>query len=107
MREGKAYPSSSPPDYTPVDVHNASGPSTVSKWNPKGWPLWGKIAAGLLLVGIIIAIIVGAVVGSKNHKSYPNYSKLTYAIEDRYEGEGFFDDFDFFNDYDPAEGFVQ
>lgn len=105
MIGNKAYPSGAPPQYSAVDMHTKTA-ATGSKWNPLHWPLWGKILGGVIVVAVIIAIIVGAVEGSKAD-SYPNYSKLTYNITDRYEGEDFFNDFDFYTGYDPAEGFVQ
>lgn len=104
MHENKAYPSSAAQDYSPVDT-NAPG-TPRSKWNPLGWPKWAKITGVIVIVAIIVAIIVGAVEGSKKN-AYPNYSKLNYSIEDRYEGEEFFDNFYYFDGYDPAEGFVQ
>ncbi|KAF1343936.1 concanavalin A-like lectin/glucanase domain-containing protein [Delphinella strobiligena] len=104
MHETKAFPSSSPPHYSPVDTNNAAQ-SSGSKLNPLKWPLWAKITGAVFVIAVIVGIIVGAVVGTKK-ESYPNYSRLTYTIADRYEGEEFFDNFDFFNTYDPAEGFV-
>ncbi|KAL1296710.1 hypothetical protein AAFC00_000184 [Neodothiora populina] len=103
MHENKAFPSGSPPEYTAVTTNAPA--AARSKWNPLGWPLWGKLLGVALVIGIIVGIIVGAVVGTKKH-AYPNYSRLVYSIEDRYEGEEFFDNFDYFHDYDPAQGFV-
>lgn len=105
MHENKAFPSSSPPNYSPVDTNNAAQ-SSGSSLNPLKWPLWAKITGAVVVIAIIVGIIVGAVVGTEK-ESYPNYSRLTYTIADRYEGEEFFDNFDFFNTYDPANGFVQ
>lgn len=101
MHEAKVQSGSS--DYAPVTTDNAA--PHRAKWNPLGWPKWAKFVGVLLIIGIIIGIIVGAVVGSRKNR-YPNYSHLTYVIEDRFEGEAFFDNFDYFDDVDPAGGFV-
>lgn len=109
MIEAKAFPNSSEPAYSPVDpAHGKSMTAAhASRWNPLHWPLWGKIAGGLLLVGVLIAIIVGPIEGTKHKNRYPNYSRLNYSIQDRYEGEDFFDNFDYYSGVDPADGFVE
>lgn len=54
-----------------------------SKWNPRNWSLWTWLIAILVVVCALVAIIVGAVVGSRDSgSSYPDYSRLTYAIKD-------------------------
>lgn len=37
---------------------------------------------------------------------YPDYSALTYTLQDTYSGTSFFDGFDYFTGYDPTSGFV-
>lgn len=77
-----------------------------SNFNPKNWGMKTKIAAGVGIVVILVAIIVGAVVGTRMNR-YPAYSKLSYAIKDTYSGTDFFDKFDYFTGEDPTAGFVQ
>jgi hypothetical protein len=77
-----------------------------SRWNPKTWSKKGWIIAGTVVGAVVLlAVIVGAVEGSKA-TSYPDYSPLNYQLEDTYAGTDFFDNFDYFTGYDPAEGFV-
>ncbi|GAB7348803.1 hypothetical protein MBLNU459_g7521t2 [Dothideomycetes sp. NU459] len=102
MVGNKAFPTSNPPPYHEFDYGKTSA---ASKWNPLHWPLWAKITAAAATVIVIVAIIVGAVEGTKSG-AYPDYSKLTYAIQDRYEGTDFFSNFNYFEGYDPASGFV-
>lgn len=103
MQHNKAYPSHSAQSYG--DPYDRIGQSSGSKWNPKNWPRWAIVTAIIASIAIIIAIIVGAVEGSKS-SAYPNYSKLTYALEDTYQGTDFFSNFDYFTGYDPSSGFV-
>lgn len=74
-------------------------------WKPKYWRkrTWGIV--GALIVIIIVVVIVVAVLVSKANR-YPNYTKLSYSLADEYSGDTFFDQFDYFTGYDPAEGFV-
>lgn len=95
------------PAYGPPPAYTEKSAATGSRWNPKNWSrklLIGVIVAAIL---IIAAIVIGAVLGTKNSGSYPDYSRLTYTLEDEYSGTGFFDDFDYFTGYDPSSGFVQ
>jgi len=80
--------------------------ATHSKWNPLHWPTWAKVTGIIVTVAVIVAIIVGAVEGSKNSGSYPDYSFLNYTIADNYTGTTFFDNFDYYTGYDPSSGFV-
>ena len=69
---------------------------------------WSKkvvIIASILAVIAIVAIIVGAVLGTRA-SSYPDYSALSYTLQDTYSGTSFFDNFDYFTGYDPTSGFV-
>lgn len=92
-----------PPSYTPVDAHDFAEPS---KWNPLHWPTWAKITVPLVTIACIAGIVAGAVEGTKA-EAYPDYSYLNYTIAKRYEGTDFFDNFDYWDTYDPADGFVQ
>ncbi|KAL2010734.1 hypothetical protein VTN00DRAFT_6541 [Thermoascus crustaceus] len=76
-----------------------------SRFDPRGWSLRKKAIVGIIVIVIIVVVIVGAVEGWKTNR-YPNYSRLNYSLRDTYEGTSFFDNFQYFSDYDPAEGFV-
>lgn len=77
-----------------------------SRFDPRGWSLRKKAIVAIIVIVIIVVIIVGTVEGWKTNR-YPNYSRLNYSLKDTYEGTSFFDNFQYFSDYDPAEGFVQ
>lgn len=72
--------------------------SRRSRWHPGtwGWKKWAIIAITFLVV--IIAIIVGAVLGVRAN-AYPDYTALSYSLKDTYEGESFFDNFNYFTGY--------
>lgn len=59
----------------------------------------------IFIVTLIITIISAVEVSRANR--YPHYSKLTYHLSQTYTGPSFFDNFDYFTGYDPAQGFVQ
>ncbi|KAI1168961.1 concanavalin A-like lectin/glucanase domain-containing protein [Nemania serpens] len=73
-------------------------------WKPQHWRVRTWVIAGVVLVVIIIAIVVPVKVTEANR--YPNYSTLDYSLIDEYSGSTFFDNFDYFEGYDPAQGFV-
>ena len=98
-----AYSSSAPPPYS---MNYDPGPARRSKWNPKSWPRWLLFTLVGIVIFIIIIIIAAAVKASKS-SAYPDYTKLTYSLEDSYSGTDFFDNFDYFTGYDPSSGFVQ
>ncbi|KAL4911009.1 hypothetical protein BDW74DRAFT_172465 [Aspergillus multicolor] len=75
-------------------------------YNPRGWSLRTKLIAGIVCVAAIIGVIVGAVEGSKASR-YPEYSPLTYQLVDTYSGVDFFEQFRYFDEEDPTEGFVR
>ncbi|KGO73237.1 Concanavalin A-like lectin/glucanases superfamily [Penicillium italicum] len=85
-------------DHYPTDQY--------SRWDPRGWSLTKKIflAAGIIVV--IVAVVVGAVLGVRANR-YPDYSKLNYSLKDSYSGPSFFDNFEYFTGADPTHGFVQ
>jgi len=76
-----------------------------SQANPKYWgrKVWIGVAVGAVI--IVIAVIVGGVLGVRAN-AYPSYSKLSYSLQDDYSGSSFFDNFDYFTGYDPSSGFV-
>lgn len=72
--------SGSPPSYD-----NAQLPARTmkpdSRWDPRGWRkrTWAGIAL-VLIVAIIVGVVAGVEVAKANR--YPDYSKLTYSLED-------------------------
>ncbi|KAL7625149.1 hypothetical protein AAE478_004364 [Parahypoxylon ruwenzoriense] len=74
-------------------------------WNPRYWRkrTWAIFAAILVII-IIVAVVTPVEVAKANR--YPNYTKLDYTLADEYTGTTFFDKFDYFVGYDPAQGFV-
>ncbi|OAA72598.1 Concanavalin A-like lectin/glucanase [Cordyceps fumosorosea ARSEF 2679] len=107
--------------------HHGKASRAVTKmpwWNPRYWTR--KVWIAVVVVFVIIAVVIGVAVGvtvSKNN-AYPSYKPLSYALQDtcKYSpefalcaqsnshvadsGEDFFDQFNYFNTYDPAHGFV-
>jgi hypothetical protein len=77
-----------------------------SRWDPRGWSLKKKIFLAIGIVVVILAVILGAVLGVRANR-YPNYSKLDYTLKDTYSGSSFFDNFEYFTAADPTHGFVQ
>jgi len=80
-------------------------PSHGSKWSPRNWSKKIWIIVGVVAAIIIAVIIIGAVLGTQK-SSYPDYSPLSYTLQDTYSGTSFFDNFDYFTGYDPTHGFV-
>ncbi|CAJ2507885.1 Uu.00g090710.m01.CDS01 [Anthostomella pinea] len=98
----------SPPTYAadhPLPPRANMGPPHQPWWKPKGWRkrTWAIIA--VVLVAIILAAVLAGVLVTKANR-YPDYSALSYSLQDEYSGSTFFDNFDYFTGYDPAEGFV-
>jgi hypothetical protein len=96
--------SAAAPTYTSRFYGKEDG--SLSRRNPKNWSrrCW-LILAAVLIVVLILIIIIAIVVSRANR--YPNYSKLNYNLVDTYAGTSFFDNFNYFTGYDPAQGFVQ
>lgn len=76
-----------------------------SAWDPRGWSLVKKAAVGAGAVVVIVAIVVGAVLGVRANR-YPSYTSLDYSLVDTYSGSDFFDNF-YYATSDPSGGFVQ
>ncbi|KAH9989997.1 glycoside hydrolase family 16 protein [Xylariaceae sp. FL0662B] len=96
--------SGSPPRYSPsrADMgHRANQPW----YNPKYWRkrTWAIVA--IIIIAIIIVVVVTPIEVAKANR-YPNYTKLNYTLSDEYSGTTFFDKFNYFTGYDPAQGFV-
>ncbi|KAI0540156.1 concanavalin A-like lectin/glucanase domain-containing protein [Xylaria digitata] len=74
-------------------------------WKPKYWRKRTWAIVGVIIAVIIVIVVVVPVKVAEANR-YPNYSKLNYALADEYSGTSFFDNFDYFIGYDPAQGFV-
>lgn len=97
-------PNGPPPPYDSIDSLGKTRP-TGSRWSPRTWSKLTILCVVAAIVLVIAGIITGAVLGTEEN-SYPDYSALTYTLEDTYSGTDFFDNFDYFTGYDPSSGFV-
>jgi hypothetical protein len=88
-----------------MDNGATAGTAGYSAWDPRGWSLTKKLAAAAGAVVVIVAVIVGAVLGVRANR-YPNYTKLDYSLVDTYSGSDFFDNF-YYVTSDPSGGFVE
>jgi hypothetical protein len=79
---------------------------SLSRRNPKNWSRRCWLILATVLIVVLTLIIIIAVAFSRANR-YPNYSKLNYNLVDTYAGTSFFDNFNYFTGYDPAQGFVQ
>ncbi|WBW70997.1 glycosyl hydrolase family Crr1 [Schizosaccharomyces osmophilus] len=69
-----------------------------------------KILIGIIVfICVLLIIILGSVLGHRTHERnrHPSYKQENYTMLKSYEGESFFDNFDFFSEADPTKGFVQ
>lgn len=119
--ESNHYKSIDLDDPSTKDVSNRVASSNPLQWHKRTW-------AGIS-VAIIVAVVIGVAVGVSVTKAnrYPDYSALSYTLEDtcKYDelrslslssfnnqctlldsGTNFFDNFDYFEGYDPSSGFV-
>lgn len=80
----------------------------MSKLNPLHWSRKWQIIGGVGATVILVAVIVGAVEGTKSSdsSSYPDYTALAYTISERMNGTTFFDHFDYYTAADPSSGNV-
>ncbi|KAF4983183.1 hypothetical protein FZEAL_1340 [Fusarium zealandicum] len=85
------------------DVRRAS--SRMPWWNPRYWRkrVWAAVVASIVL--LLVIVIAVAVIQVRNNR-YPDYSKVSYSLKDTYEGETFFDKFNYFTGFDPTHGLV-
>ncbi|KAI9933079.1 hypothetical protein ASPWEDRAFT_42832 [Aspergillus wentii DTO 134E9] len=95
------YPASPPPSVKQEDEDQVPLPW----YNPRGWSRRTKVVTGIGIIVVIIAVIVGAVEGTRARR-YPDYIPLNYKLVDTYSGTSFFDQFDYFSSEDPTNGFV-
>lgn len=76
-------------------------------YSPRSWSLRKRvIASPEFVVGIaILAVLFNFIQGVKA-QSYPEYSPIRYQFPDSYAGPSFFDQFNYYSDDDPTDGFV-
>ncbi|XWW99379.1 hypothetical protein V2A60_007388 [Cordyceps javanica] len=99
-----------------VPYHGKANRATTKMpwWNPRYWArkVWIAVAVVVVIIIVVIGVAVGVTVSKNN--AYPSYKPLSYTLQDTCEystqrfhsGENFFDQFNYFNTYDPAHGFV-
>lgn len=75
-----------PPPYHPNQLHHPHPGKLVRKC--LAWTTFGLFGISLLTVIIIFMI--------RASHPYPKYTRLDYTLVDTYQGEAFFDKFDFF-----------
>ncbi|KAF7558050.1 hypothetical protein G7046_g5898 [Stylonectria norvegica] len=99
-----------PPMYEEILLSRDNGnvrhaQSSMPWWNPRFWRkrVWGGVVAVII---IVIVIVVAVVVTQNKNNAYPDYSTVSYSLKETYEGETFFDQFNYFTGYDPTAGFV-
>ncbi|KAF3942318.1 hypothetical protein ABW19_dt0206425 [Dactylella cylindrospora] len=75
-----------------------------SAWNPRhfGWKQWLGVAFAAAIVAVAIAVPITIVEMNK----YPDYTTITYSLTDTYEGQSFFDEFDYGNGTEATNGFT-
>lgn len=95
------------PERKPTDENeNERNGLTLFPWyDPRGWSLLKKALVGLGIVIFIIVVILAPYYGVKLNR-YPDYSPLDYRLVDTYEGTTFFEQFNYFTEDDPTNGFV-
>ncbi|KAK7733027.1 hypothetical protein SLS53_008356 [Cytospora paraplurivora] len=102
-----------PPAYDQVPPWNkdadnmarADGAKSPQWYSFKSWSIKTWLIIGAVIVVVIVAVVVGAVEGTKAN-AYPNYKTLNYTLSETYSTDDFFDNFDYFTDSDPTNGFV-
>ncbi|EGX89459.1 endo-1,3(4)-beta-glucanase, putative [Cordyceps militaris CM01] len=78
-------------------------------WNPRYWArkVWIAVAVAVVIIVVVIGVAVGVTVSKNN--AYPSYKALSYTLQDtckeppQHSGETFFDQFNYFNTYDPVQ----
>ncbi|PNY26458.1 Uncharacterized protein TCAP_03587 [Tolypocladium capitatum] len=103
-------PGDTPPRYDDIMFSRGAGdvrhaPASMPWWNPRYWRKRVWAGVGISIVVVVITAVAGGVTQSKKN-AYPDYSVLSYNLSDTYGGESFFDQFNYFTGYDPAQGFV-
>ncbi|PHH60912.1 hypothetical protein CDD81_1023 [Ophiocordyceps australis] len=74
-------------------------------WDPGSWPKSVCAAMGFILI-ILAIVLASALTKDNTPKLYPDYAHIPYTLRETYEGETFFDHFNYFADVDPSHGFV-
>ncbi|KAL7903394.1 glycoside hydrolase family 16 protein [Trichoderma sp. SZMC 28014] len=101
---GRTKPGEIAPRYEEVNL--GSGGGDGARYGAPWWKnkkVWIGVAA-VVIIAIVIGVAVGVTQGKKS--SYPDYSQLSYTLKDTFQGENFFDNFNYFTGFDPAQGFV-
>ncbi|KAK6507408.1 hypothetical protein TWF481_005841 [Arthrobotrys musiformis] len=87
-----------------LEAHKSSSPPSAPAWDPREWG-WLRWVIILLGVGIFATTIVVPLKVIRMTK-YPSYSRLGYSLTDAYEGEGFFELFNYGNGTEETHGFT-
>ena len=97
-----------PPRFdTEHDLAGKTPESSHAWYDPRGWSLRRKLIVGAIIpAAVIIAVIVGAVEGTKR-REYPSYTPLNYKLTDSYTPANFLSRFNYYSGDDPTDGFVQ
>jgi hypothetical protein len=80
-------------------------PTNPPWYNPLHWTVRRKLISLFVAIVIIVAIVVGAYESIRANR-YPDYNALKYTLKDTYSGQSFFDQFNYFTEQDPTNGFV-
>ncbi|KAH8900856.1 glycoside hydrolase family 16 protein [Thozetella sp. PMI_491] len=75
----------------------------MRQWSTRRWI---AVAAAVVIVIVVVIAVPVAVTKAQSANAYPDYSKLNYTLSVTYNDTDFFSNFDYFNTYDPASGFV-
>ncbi|KAF2009367.1 glycoside hydrolase family 16 protein [Aaosphaeria arxii CBS 175.79] len=97
--------SSSPATFNKDSDQDLQNEQRLTGYDPRTWTWKIWLIAGIVFIVSLLAGLVGGVLGTKA-AAYPDYYKITYRLRDTYEGETFFDNFNYFSARDPTNGFV-
>jgi hypothetical protein len=90
---------------TPIASTSQPAHDAKRTWyNPRNWSLRNKLIASAAAIIILVAVIVVPIEVMQNR--YPNYTPIKYTLADSYSGPNFFDQFTYFTEEDPTNGFV-
>ncbi|KAI0124388.1 endo-beta-glucanase [Xylariales sp. AK1849] len=95
-----------PPSYSTRQLPPRDNmPGNEPWWNARYWRkrTWAAVII-VLVIAIVAGVVAGVLVAKANR--YPDYTTLSYSLQDTYSGTDFFDQFDYYEGYDPASGFV-
>lgn len=89
----------------PVSESPERKPTKPLWYNPLHWTVRRKLISLFVAIVIIVVIVVGSYEGIRANR-YPDYNPLKYTLKDTYSGQSFFDQFNYFTEQDPTNGFV-